>query len=112
MDGLFSLEEAAQQQTVLIVRTGLEASLSAPISFDSLRAQSLPLDRSEVDGEPTIHIVRTSLTTAVRFILDLENREIIAHPENVQDCTLDHGIDPPPPIKAVDRSTRHDDPET
>ena len=111
LDGLFSLEDAAQQQTVLIVRTGLEASLSAPISFDSLRAESLPLDRSDVDGQPMIDIVRTSLTTAVRFILDLEKREIIAYPESVQDCALDPSINPVSPFRAVDGSARHD-PET
>lgn len=105
--GLFSLEDAAQQQTVLIVRTGLEAGLSARISFDSLRAKSLPLDRSDVDGQPVIDIVRTSLTTAVRFVLDLEKREMIAHPESVQDCAWDPSIHPRSPIRAVDGSARH-----
>ena len=52
MDDLFSLQDAAQQQTVLTVRTGLEDSLSAPISFDSLRADSLPL-RAVRCGWPT-----------------------------------------------------------
>ncbi|KAL9631021.1 MAG: hypothetical protein Q9164_006116 [Protoblastenia rupestris] len=108
LDGLFSLEDAAQQQTVLIVRTGLEAGLSAKISFDSLRAKSLPLDRSDMGGQPVLDIVRTSLTTAVRFILDLEKREIIAHPESAQDCAWDPSINPGSPIRAVDGSARHD----
>ncbi|KAL9099972.1 MAG: hypothetical protein Q9163_004598 [Psora crenata] len=101
-DNLFRLEDGAQQQTVLIVRTGLEASLSAPISFDSLRAESLPLDRSDVDGHPMIDIVRTSLTTAVRFVLDLERREAIASPESVQDGALDPSLNPGPHLRAVD----------
>lgn len=109
--GLFSLEDAAQQQSVLIVRTGLEAGLSARISFASLRAESLPLDRSDVDGQPVIDIVRTSLTTAVRFVLDLEKRERMAHPESAQDCARDPCIDPESPIRAVDGSARRK-PET
>ena len=111
LDGLFNLEDAAEQQTVLIVRTGLEAGLSAKISFDSLRAKSLPLDRSDIDGQPEIDIVRTSLTTAVRFVLDLEKIEIIAHPKSVRDCAWDPSINPGSPIRAVDGSARHD-PET
>ena len=104
---LFRLEDEAQQQTVLIVRSGSEAGLSAPISFDSLRAKSLPLDRSDVDGQPMIDIVRTSLATAVRFVLDLEQRENIAYPESVQDYGSDSDISPRSHIKAVDGSERH-----
>ena len=93
------------------MRTGLEAGLSAKISSDSLRPNSLPLERSDMEGQPVIDIVRTSLMTIVRFILDLERREIIAHPRSVQDCAWDPNINPGSPITAVDGSTRHD-PET
>ena len=110
-DGLRSLEDAAQQQTVLIVRTGSEAGLSARISFDSLRTKSLLLDRSDMDSQPSIDVVRTFLTTAVRFILDLEKREMIARGESVEDYGSDPSIDPRSPIRAVDESARHD-PET
>ena len=81
-DGFIGLQYIAQHQNVLIARTGVEAGLSAPISFESLQIESLPLERPDVDGEPNINVIRTSLATAVRFIIGLEHREKFASLKN------------------------------
>ena len=93
-DGVISLQNVAQHQSVLIARTGVEAGLSAPISFGSLQIESLPLERPDVDGEPNIDIIRTSLATAVRFIIGLEQREKFASPENGKIFALDRSLNP------------------
>lgn len=72
-DGSTSLRKFAQCQTVLIASTGFEEGLSAPISLDSLRSESLPLEPSDVTHHADV--VRVSLATAVRFIVSLEKRE-------------------------------------
>lgn len=56
-DGFVSLCKVAQNQTILIVRIGLEESLSAPISFESLKAQSFPLERPD-DATQGLDIIR------------------------------------------------------
>lgn len=76
-----SLEREVQRQNVLIIRTGDEDSLSAPINFDTIRSQSLPLARSDTDAEDCESIIRVSLRTAVQFILDLQRREELAFPK-------------------------------
>lgn len=75
-----SLDTEAQRQNVVLVRTNDEAGLSAPITFDSIRSQSFPLARSDVDTERINDVVRVSLKTAVHFILDLQQREEKAFP--------------------------------
>ena len=74
----FSLDEQIQRQNVLMVLTGDENGLSAPITFDTIRSQSLPLARTDVTDKTDI--IRVSLRTAVRFIADLERREEEAFP--------------------------------
>lgn len=69
--------------SVLLVRTGDEDHLSAPIDFSTLTdaAFTLPLARNEptlVDSVGMPQVVRVRLRTAVRFIMDLEKREINA----------------------------------
>lgn len=76
-EDFISLRQVAKDQTVLLARTGVEDGLSAPISFESLRSQSLPLDRSDIITQD-IDVVRVSLATAVRFVIDLEIREALA----------------------------------
>lgn len=70
------------QCSVLLVRTGDEDHLSAPIDLSTLTAAglSLPLARSLheaalVDPDGKQQVVRVRLGTAVRFIMDLERRE-------------------------------------
>lgn len=71
--------------SVLLVRTGDEDHLSAPIDLWMLTAAglTLPLARSEaalIDPEGVRQVVRVRLRTAVRFVMDLERREINASP--------------------------------
>lgn len=59
---------------VVIVLTGVEDGLSAPITFDSIA------DRIRVchQAEDAIQVAETSLATAVTFAIDLEQREVAA----------------------------------
>lgn len=71
-----------EQCSVLLVRTGDEDHLSAPVDLSALTAAglTLPLGRSEAtlvnsDAESRQQVVRVRVRTAVRFIMDLEKRE-------------------------------------
>lgn len=71
-----------EQCSVLLVRTGDEDHLSAPVDLSTLTAAglTLPLGRSEaapVDSgaDSRQQVVRVRMRTAVRFIMDLERRE-------------------------------------
>ena len=46
-DSFRHYDNVAQNQSILLVQTGHEDKLSAPISFDSLKHEALPLARSE-----------------------------------------------------------------
>lgn len=84
--------------SVLLVCTGDEDHLSVPVDFSTLTAAglTLPLDRSEaalIDQVGTRQVVRVRLRTAVRFVMDLERREINASPhltarKNVLDADM------------------------
>lgn len=76
-----SLDTEVQRQNVLLVRTKDEDGLSASITFDTIRSQSLPLARHDINTEDSDSIIRVSLRTAVHFILDLQRREEIAFPD-------------------------------
>lgn len=91
-DGFVSLRKVAQYQTVSIARTGLEEGLSAPISFESLQAQSLPLGRPDAASQG-LEIIRVSLASAVRFIVDLEMRENDEYLKSRCESTLDKSLD-------------------
>ena len=71
-----ALNLGAQIQTVLIVPSGDDGAVSAPIGVDTLRSQALPLTRTDFH-EDIYHgsVVKVSLATAVVFILDLQKRE-------------------------------------
>lgn len=77
-----NLSKLSGRVNVLLVRTGEESDLSAPIDFGELRCNGhrLPLSRSELKEEDNC-AVRVSLATAIKFILDLEKREDAAFPE-------------------------------
>ncbi|KAG4420417.1 hypothetical protein IFR04_006433 [Cadophora malorum] len=64
-DGVRYCEDLAEKQSVLLVRTGCEDSLSAPISFDSLKPYALPLSRKEDLGG--LDVIRVPLLVGVRF---------------------------------------------
>ena len=78
---LIDLHEEAQKLTVLLVRTGDDSNLCAPINFEKLRIDGfcLPLARSDVLATSD-DVVRVSLATAVKFVSDLHQREVDAHP--------------------------------
>jgi len=95
-DGFISLRKLAQLQTVLIARTGAEKGLNAPISFESLRSQSLPLERSDVITQD-VDVVRVSLAGAVQFIVSLEMREELAILHSKDELPLDTSLCPSAP---------------
>lgn len=90
-DGFVSLRKVAQNQTVLIARTGLEENLSAPISFESLKAQSFPLERPDAATQG-LDIIRVSLASAVHFIVGLEMRENDDYLKSRDESTLDKSL--------------------
>jgi hypothetical protein len=70
------LKEHSEKQTVLLVKTGDDSHLTAPINFEALKEGSLclPIERTDVSVTNN-DVVRVSLTTAVKFITDLQQRE-------------------------------------
>ncbi len=76
---ILKLDKELLRQTVLLVHTGEDSGLSAPISFRSLDSDALPLKRDDVTTNDGIKIVRVSLGAGVCFVADLERREEDAH---------------------------------
>lgn len=77
-DGI-SLEEYSRNQNVLLLRTGDESRLSAPISFEELRPLPIPVGRDDITRDE-IDAVRVCLADAVRFMTRLQAREDAAFP--------------------------------
>ena len=70
---------------VLIVLTGVEDGLSAPITFDPIADRI----RTHHQIEDSIQVAETSLATAVSFAMDLEKREVSAfgpRPDPAETC--------------------------
>ncbi|KAI0143704.1 hypothetical protein GGR57DRAFT_518184, partial [Xylariaceae sp. FL1272] len=68
------------QFSVLLVRTGDDAHLSSPVSFQSLydMKKALPVNRPDLGqdaSENGMDVVRVNIDTALEFILDLIRRE-------------------------------------
>ena len=80
-DGFRHYDDVAQNQSIILARTGHENGLSAPISFESLKDKALPLARSEDIG--TIDVIRIPLQVGVHFVANLLLREEGAFPESV-----------------------------
>ena len=78
-DGILHLDWEIERLNVLIVRKKDKACLSAPITFDSIRSQSLALARPDVKTADDA-IIRVPLRAAIIFILDLQRREEAAFP--------------------------------
>ena len=74
---LIDLYKQAQKLTVLLVRTGDDSHLCAPINFEQLRTDGLflPLAGSDVSATGD-NVVRVSIATAVKFVCDLHQREV------------------------------------
>ncbi|KAK2803297.1 hypothetical protein FQN51_003715 [Onygenales sp. PD_10] len=92
----WSLHKYSQLRTVLVARTGMEEGLSAPISLEGLRSQSLPLGPSDIFGDG-VDVVRVSLAAAVRFVVSLEEREKLATSKKMDDIPVDMSLGPPAP---------------
>lgn len=80
-DGLRHYDDVTQNQSIILVRTGHENGLSAPISFESLKDKALPLARNENMG--SIDAIRIPLQVGVHFVAKLLLREEAAFPESV-----------------------------
>jgi hypothetical protein len=80
-DGFCHYDDFAQNQSILLARTGHENGLSAPISFEALKHKALPLARSEDMG--TINIIRVPLPVGIHSVANLLLREEAAFPESV-----------------------------
>ncbi len=76
-----------------MVRTGDESHLSAPITFEQIKAQTLPLRRDDwiLEG---IEVVRVSLTTAVNLIANLQQKEEAAFPSKKNGHVIDRSLCP------------------
>ncbi|KAL8889173.1 MAG: hypothetical protein Q9215_003512 [Flavoplaca cf. flavocitrina] len=70
------LDKEVRRQQVLLVLTGDDHELSAPISFDSIRSESLSIakEASSTVGKP-YNMIRVPFIVAIKFILDLQERE-------------------------------------
>ena len=66
--------EYTRRQTMLIVRTGAQDGLSAPISFDSLMSKPLPVDAPALEDRD-VDMVRVPLPDGIQFVTDLYKRE-------------------------------------
>lgn len=95
-DGYIRLGRESHRRSLLLVRTGDESHLSAPLSFEKIRAESLPLDRSEITSNDGIDAIRVSLATAVKFIADLQKREEAAFPVERDLLLADKSLCPSP----------------
>ncbi|KAI0546523.1 hypothetical protein F4679DRAFT_598600 [Xylaria curta] len=71
----FDMDLPISQFPVLIVRTGTEEGLSAPISLDSITNYG---EKLAEDPRKETRAMRTTLETAVTFLMDLERRETAA----------------------------------
>ena len=61
---------------------------------------------------PNVEVVRTSLANGIRFILDLERRELTACPQNVHACGSDQSLNPASPTWAGKSEDASKDPDT
>lgn len=75
--------------SVLLVRTGIEDGLGAPITFESIRDK---IETSDEGSPPTI--IKTKLETAIDFVISLEAREADAF-----------GLQPDPVCSTLDQAS-------
>ncbi|KAL8942887.1 MAG: hypothetical protein Q9211_001189 [Gyalolechia sp. 1 TL-2023] len=74
------LDKEARRQHVLLVLTGDDHGLSAPISFDTIKSESLPLGQKVMsEALKPCDIIRVPLIIAIQFVLDLQQREAVAN---------------------------------
>ena len=91
--GQVVLQEQSRRKSVLMVRTGDESHLSAPIDFQSIKAECLPLNKADVTDE-NLDFVRVSLATAVDFVAKLQWREDAAFSDSRGSLAVDGSLCP------------------
>ena len=65
-----------RRQDVLIIHTRDEDGLSKPMNFEDIRMHALPLAREDIpQADNGVFAIRVSISTAVKFITDLKDRE-------------------------------------
>jgi len=69
-EGMPSLDDLLEKQSVVLVRTGNESELSAPTPFEGLRSFS-----NQPDTALQSDTIRVSLETVVKFMVNLSQRE-------------------------------------
>ncbi|KAL8790977.1 MAG: hypothetical protein Q9195_006122 [Heterodermia aff. obscurata] len=74
-DGYLSLDKDVDRRTAVLILTGHNSGLSAPVDFDSIRSSALPIARDDADTIDASSVIRVSLKTAVQFITKLQQRE-------------------------------------
>ena len=79
-DDYLYLDEAIDAMNVIMVLTGEDASLSEPLTFESVKARALPLARLDADG--CVDAIRVPMAVAVQFTADLLRKEEAFYPES------------------------------
>lgn len=75
-------DEIHQQTLIIMILTGDSSRLNAPMGFESIESECLPLESLELQvDDSNIIMVRVKVGTAVKFITDFEKREQAAYPE-------------------------------
>ncbi|KAH6622542.1 hypothetical protein F5144DRAFT_332992 [Chaetomium tenue] len=69
-----ALSSPISEMRVLLVLTGVEEGLSAPITLDSITDEIIAHHQTD----DSVKVVETSLDTAVHFVMKLEERELAA----------------------------------
>ncbi|CAF9942760.1 MAG: hypothetical protein ALECFALPRED_010005 [Alectoria fallacina] len=77
----FLLDEEIQRQNALILLTG-DAGLSAPVTFECIKAKLLSIEREDSGAYGDVQDIRVSLLTAVRPYIAAD-RSMGPHTENI-----------------------------
>ena len=86
-NGFPLLDKVLQKQNVVLVLTVDNGNLGAPIDFLSIRAQLLPISRTDVNNG--VEVVRAPLVTAVNFNADLQRKEEAVFPDHSSDLSAE-----------------------
>lgn len=92
-EGNLSMSQEAQRRTVLMIITGDDDGLSSPLTFDTIRSKSLPINRWDLNNFNTANAIRVPINIAVQFLADVQESELRAFPY-LQCHTTDKEIRP------------------
>jgi hypothetical protein len=75
-ENLEEIDPWSPTQSLVLVRNSDGSNLSTPISFSGIEKRSLPLSQNDLEAKAEgIDVIRVTLSVAVRFIAELEERE-------------------------------------